>query len=194
MAEFGIISEAEISTYGSDSSRLGGHVSSEVPGIELSTGSLGHGLPYGVGLALAAVRDQFPSRVYVVLSDGECNEGTTWESALLAAHHNLSLLTVLIDRNRLQSLAGTEDTLRLEPLGAKWEAFGWQVFEVDGHDHSAIKLAVRAAADEGRCPTVIICNTIKGKGVSFMENSVDWHYRPPSAEEAARAAQDLGAG
>ena len=167
---------------------LGGHVTSKgVPGVELSTGSLGHGLPYGLGIALSRKRSSTPGRVFVVMSDGECDEGTTWESALLANHHELDNLTVVVDRNGIQSLKETELTLRLEPFAQKWKSFGWDVDEIDGHDYLEL---TRSLIEQSR-PTVVIAKTIKGKGVSFMENSVLWHYRPPNEEELSRALTEV---
>ena len=184
-----------LTEYGADESPLGGHVTDSVPGVELSTGSLGHGLPFGAGVALANQRAKSPAHVFVVMSDGECDEGTTWEAALFAAHHGLGGLTALIDRNRIQSLAGTEETMQLEPLADKWRAFNWHVLVVDGHDHKALSEAVTASRQEPHRPTVIICNTIKGKGVSFMEDQVLWHYRPPTLEQAmAGISEVLGSG
>lgn len=184
-----------LADYSRDGSRLGGHVTStSVPGVELSTGSLGHGLPFGVGVALAAKREGNPRTVYIVMSDGECDEGTTWESALLAAHHGLDNLVVAIDRNHLQSLADTEETLRLEPFADKWIAFGWDVLTVDGHDHVALRRALggpSGSTEDRARPRVVICETVKGKGVSFMENTVLWHYRPPDADALAAALSEL---
>jgi transketolase len=179
-----------LDTYCHDGSKLGGHVTSHgVPGVEFSTGSLGHGLPLGVGTAIALQWRKASQNVFVICSDGEIDEGTTWESALLAAHHQLSNITLIIDRNRLQSLASTEDTLRLDPLDKKFEAFGWEALIVDGHDHE--RLASTLKQPQNR-PRVVIANTTKGKGVSFMENSVLWHYRSPSAEERDLAIKELG--
>jgi transketolase len=178
-----------LNTYCEDGSKLGGHVTSgAVPGVELSTGSLGHGLPYGVGIALARKKQGRSGRVFVIMSDGECNEGTTWESALIANHHQLSNLCVIIDRNRLQSLEGTETTLRLEPFSEKWKAFGWETVSCDGHNHEDLEIAIR----ESTGPKVVIGETTKGKGVSFMENSVDWHYRSPSRIELEKALGEVG--
>lgn len=174
--------------YCANGAPLGGHVTSKgVPGVELSTGSLGHGLPYGLGIALSRKRFKESGRVFVVMSDGECDEGTTWESALLANHHELDNLTVIVDRNGIQSLKETEVTLRLEPFSDKWRAFGWNVHEVDGHDYSALNNSLQQAEK----PTVVIAKTIKGKGVSFMENSVLWHYRPPDQGELESALEEV---
>ena len=175
--------------YCQDGSILGGHVTATgIPGVELSTGSLGHALPVGVGMALGHRLDRGSQRVYVVLSDGECDEGSNWESALLAGHLGLDRLTVIVDRNGLQSLTTTEQTVRLEPLADKWRAFGWRVSEVDGHDHEALDTALRK---EGDRPHAVIARTIKGRGVDFMENTVLWHYRPPSAEQLADAIDQV---
>jgi transketolase len=186
----GYFDSAWLDTYCLDGSQLGGHVTSHgVPGVEFSTGSLGHGLPLGVGIAIALLRRKTSQNVFVICSDGEIDEGTTWESALLAAHHDLSNLTLIIDRNRLQSLASTENTLRLEPLDKKFEAFGWEALIVDGHDHEQLAFTLKAPQDR---PRVVIANTTKGKGVSFMEDSVLWHYRSPSIEERELAIKELG--
>jgi transketolase len=174
--------------YGTDGSTLGGHVNhTGNNAVRLSTGSLGHGLPYGVGIAFAQKRRKFNERTFIVMSDGECDEGTTWESALLASQFELNNLIVVIDRNRIQSLAGTEETLKLEPLDEKWRAFNWQVIEVNGHDHDELSVALNSKVG----PLLIIANTTKGKGVSFMENSVLWHYRPPSEEDLLLALSEI---
>jgi transketolase len=173
-----------------DGSHLGGHVTAHgIPGVELSTGALGHALPFGVGRALADKIDEVPRRVFVVLSDGECAEGSNWEGALLAAHHRLDHVSVIIDRNRLQILGRTEDVLGLEPFADKWRAFGWAVFEVDGHDPSAIADAL--AQDTGGRPRAVIANTTKGKGVDFMEDKVEWHTLVPNADHVADALGQL---
>jgi len=178
--------------YCSDGGSLGGHVTKgRVPGVELSTGSLGHGLPFATGIAIARSRQGKPGRIFVVMSDGECDEGSNWEAALLAGHHRLGNLTVLIDRNGVQSLADTEQTVRLEPLAEKWTAFGWSVHDVDGHNHAEIRAALKRAKNEAQ-PTVLICRTVKGKGVSFMEDQILWHYRPPSESELIAALSELG--
>ena len=179
--------------YHLDGSPLTGHVTrGGVPGVEFSTGSLGHGLPYSVGLSIAAQRARSEVRVFCLMSDGECDEGSVWEAALLAAHHMLRHLTVIIDRNRLQSLADTEDTVALEPLMDKWTAFGWDVLEVDGHDHSALRNAF-TQTPESKKPRCVIARTIKGKGVSFMEAKVAWHYQSLDREQLTAAIGELDA-
>lgn len=188
LAHSGQMSVDLLSDYGVNGSTLGGHVNhSGNPAVRLSTGSLGHGLPYGLGIALAQKKSSGKERTFVVISDGECDEGTTWESALIAQQFELSNLTVVIDRNRIQSLAGTEETLKLEPLSDKWRAFNWDVVEVDGHNHDELTKAL-IKADR---PLLVIANTVKGKGVTFMEDSVLWHYRPPSEEELALALAEI---
>jgi transketolase len=191
MGNAGFFPISWLDSYCQDGAPLGGHVTANVPGVELSTGALGHALPFGVGRALAALRDGSPRRTYVVLSDGECDEGSNWEAALLAGHHELGNLTVIIDRNGLQSLTTTELTLRLEPLADKWAAFGWSVQEVDGHDHAALITAMNSK--DGR-PTVVIAATTKGRGVDYMEGQVPWHYKSPNAEQLADAITQLEAG
>ena len=175
--------------YCQDGAQLGGHVTSKnVPGIELSTGSLGHGLPYGLGIALARKRANEPGKVYVVMSDGECDEGTTWESALIANHYNLDNLCVIIDRNRIQSLTFTEETIALEPFSNKWEAFNWNVKEVDGHNYLELATVINQQTIKPKC---IIANTTKGKGVDFMENLNLWHYKHPDAEQLEVALKQI---
>jgi len=177
-----------LSQYCNNDAPLGGHVTSKgVPGVELSTGSLGHGLPYGVGIALSRKKSGTAGRVFVVVSDGECDEGTTWEAAMIANHHELDNLVVIVDRNRIQSLTFTEDTLKLEPFADKWTAFGWQVQTVPGHDYGL--LAKSLASQRG--PKCIIADTTKGKGVDFMENSVLWHYKPPTSDDVSKAFEAL---
>lgn len=188
LAVKGIIPNEWLTDYCQNGAILGGHVTSKgIAAIPLSTGSLGHGLPYGMGIALGAKLKKQNSRCFVVMSDGECDEGTTWESALFAAHHKLENLCVIIDRNKLQSLMSTELTLGLEPLPDKWRSFGWEVREIDGHNHNEIENAIEVSDR----PICIIANTTKGKGVSFMENSVLWHYRPPNQEELALALTEI---
>lgn len=186
---FGILSDENLDTYGTDGSRLFGHITQDVElGITFSTGSLGHGIPYGVGCALGKKRSGKVGQVFVVASDGEMDEGTTWESALLANHHELDNLCVIVDRNGLQSIGHTEDTLRLEPLRDKWVAFGWEVIEVNGHDTKELE---DAFCRKTFFPKLIIAKTTKGHGISFMENDNLWHYRAPDYEQLKIALSEL---
>jgi len=179
LAESGFFDAEELKTHYANGSRLSGHVSHQLVGVELSTGSLGHGLSAAAGMALAAKQDGRPYRVFAVLGDGECDEGSVWEAALFANHYRLENLVAIIDHNHMQSLDTCEKTLELEDLGAKWRAFGWHVIELDGHDHGALRAALMDTHNAGHRPTVVIANTVKGKGVSFMENDILWHYRFP---------------
>ncbi|WP_133013302.1 transketolase [Marinomonas flavescens] len=168
-----------------------GHVSHKgIPGVEFSTGSLGHGLPVATGLALASKIDNRNSRACVIVGDGEMMEGSNWEALMFAAHHKLDNLTVIIDRNRLQSFTDTENTVALEPLDSKLNAFGCYCLEVDGHDHVEILKALNNKDNDGRVK-VIIANTIKGKGVSYMENKVVWHYKFPDDEQLRAALNEI---
>lgn len=189
MAHAGFFPVEWLDDYYLDGSRLGGHVTAHgIPGVELSTGALGHALPFGVGRAITDQLDGIDRRVFVVLSDGECAEGSNWEAALMAAHRDLRNVTVIIDRNRLQILGRTEDVLGLEPFVDKWRAFGWEVVEVDGHDHDALAEAMRTRSER---PRAIVANTIKGKGVDFMEDTVEWHTLVPNEEQLAIALAQL---
>jgi transketolase len=179
-----------LETYSKDGSSLGGHVTSaHASVINLSTGSLGHGLPFSIGRALAKKRLGIRGQSFVILSDGECDEGSNWEAALLASHLELENVSVIIDRNFLQSLKSTENTVRLEPLADKWIAFNWDVSVVDGHSHEELRQAIFRKSSK---PKLTIANTVKGHGVSFMENSILWHYKSLNAEELARALGELG--
>ena len=190
LAECGFFNIAELDKHYQDGSIFSGHVSHKgVPGVELSTGSLGHGLPVASGMALAAKIDKKSHKIFVVMSDGELDEGSNWEAFMFASHHELSNLTAIIDRNKLQSMKTTEETLSLEPLRDKLIAFGWNVIEVDGHNHDELFSAIDS---DTKKPKVIIANTIKGKGVSFMENEIAWHYRTPSGELFDQAMKELG--
>ncbi len=190
LAERGFFSTDVLETHYQDGSILSGHVSHKgVPGVELSTGSLGHGLSVATGMAYAAKLSRADHRVVVVLSDGECDEGSNWEAIMFAAHHRLANMTAIVDYNKIQSLAAVSETLELEPFRAKWESFGWDVREVDGHDHAALKQALGKPHAER--PTVVIAHTVKGKGVSFMENTVLWHYRTPQGDEFNAALKEL---
>jgi transketolase len=190
LAESNFFSKEKLKTHYQDGSDLSGHVSHKgIPGVEFSTGSLGHGLPVAGGMALAAKIDQNNHRIFVLMSDGECDEGSNWEAIMFAAHHKLDNLVVIVDRNRLQSIRSTEDTLALEPFADKWRAFGWCVVEVDGHDQDEIFNVCSNKSPEK--PLCVIANTIKGKNVSFMENNVLWHYRSPQDDEFVAAITEL---
>jgi transketolase len=194
LAERGFFPVDRLATYCRAGSALTGHINHHVPGVDLSTGSLGHGLPVACGLALAARRDKAPWRVYAILSDGELDEGTAWEAALFAQHHRLDNLVVVVDYNKIQSFGRVSEVLELEPLAAKWEAFNWGVREVDGHDHAALAAAFAAAPFTPGRPSVLLAHTVKGRGVPFMEDDLLWHYRSPDDAElaAALAAVDGG--
>ncbi len=163
-----------------------------LPGIEMSTGSLGQGLSVGAGCALAARMDKKDYRTYVVMSDGELNEGQTWEAAAFASFRQLSNLTLILDMNQFQLTCSTKDTLCMDPVGKKWEAFGWAVKEIDGHSHQAIVEALEWAKAPKKGPSVILCDTVKGKGVSFMEHNNHFHGVAPTKDETARALKELG--
>ena len=193
LAARGFFPREDLATYGTDHSALMSHISHKVAGVEFSTGSLGHGLPFGTGKALAAKRRGLPWRTFVLLSDGELGEGSNWEAAMFAAHHRLDNLIAIIDYNKLQSLGSVESTLGLEPLRAKWEAFGWEVRESDGHDLASLTGLLSAAPWHPGRPSVLIAHTTKGKGVSFMEGQVLWHYRNPDSEQLAAAIAELEA-
>lgn len=193
LAEKGFFPVSKLESYGQDNSDLMNHISHKVPGVEFSTGALGHGLPFGVGKALAAKRLHTDWRVFVLLSDGEMDEGSNWEALMFAAHHRLDNIVAIIDYNKLQSLATVEKTLGLEPLAAKLQAFGWSVREVDGHDHDQLNQALGSIPWESGKPSILIAHTIKGKGVSFMENKVEWHYRSPGLEQLEQALAELEA-
>jgi transketolase len=194
LAECGFFSTDLLDQHYQNGSIFSGHVSHKgVPGVELSTGSLGHGLPIGTGMAMQLRRLGGGQRVFVVLSDGECDEGSNWESILFAAHNKLDNLVAIIDYNKIQSLAPVSETIGLEPFADKWRSFGWAVTQLDGHDHDALEKALGSLPTEPGKPTVIIADTVKGKGISFMEQSVLWHYRSPQGEEYAAALAELDA-
>lgn len=192
LAEVGFFNVEELKTHYANGSRLSGHVSHKgVPGVEFSTGSLGHGLPVAAGMAIAAKRNNKDYRVFVIIGDGECDEGSIWETALFANHYKLNNLTVIIDHNKMQSMDFCENTIKLEPLSEKWKAFGWNVKEIDGHNHNELKYTLQNIDYNLKKPTVIIANTIKGKGISFMENNIVWHYRPPEGDDYKNAIEEL---
>lgn len=191
LARRGFFPVERLDDFCKENSLLTGHVSHMVPGVEFSTGSLGHGLSVGVGMALAARLDDTSFRTFVLMSDGECDEGSVWEAAMFAGHHRLSNLTAIIDYNKIQSFGRTREVLDLEPMADKWRAIGWHAREVDGHDISALKAALSAPDEQGR-PLVVICHTVKGKGVSFMEDRLEWHYRSPNDDQLKAALAEVG--
>lgn len=191
LAACGFIEPKALLSYGEDFSVLMNHISHKVPGVEFSTGSLGHGLPFGVGKALAAKKCGKSWRTFVLLSDGELGEGSNWEACLFAAHHKLDNLIGIIDYNNLQSLTTIKKTLNLDPLAEKFAAFGWDVREVDGHDHEQLQAVLGKTPWSKDKPSMVIARTIKGKGVSFMENRVEWHYRNPNDAELSKALREL---
>lgn len=191
LAECGFFPVEKLATHYQNGSDLSGHVSHKgVPGVELSTGSLGHGLPVGTGMAYSARLRGQTHRVFVLLGDGECDEGSNWEAMLFAAHHRLDNMVAIVDFNKIQSLASVSETLALEPFADKWRSFGWTVLEADGHDHGQLQSALTAPAVAGQ-PTCLLAHTTKGKGVSFMENSVLWHYRTARGGELSAALAEL---
>ena len=192
LAERGFFSPEDLEHYGEDGSLFGEHppTPNHLPGIEDATGSLGHGLPMALGMALASRIQQKPYQVYAVLSDGECNEGSVWEAAMLASSQTVSNLTIAIDYNKWQATGRSDEVLALAPLADKWRAFGWSVTEIDGHDFDQIDEVIRVHHADPR-PKAIIAHTIKGRGVSFMEDDNNWHYRITSADEVRKAAEEL---
>ena len=191
LAECGFFDKEILATYSQNDSILMNHISHKVPGVEFSTGSLGHGLPFGVGKALVAKKRSAKWKTYVLMSDGEMQEGSNWEALMFAAHHKLENLIVIIDYNNLQSLTTVDDTLSIQPLNKKLHSFGWYVLEVDGHNHNALRKCFEKAELIKNQPTIIIAKTIKGKGVSFMENKVEWHYKSPTKEEFQNAFSEI---
>ena len=177
-------------SYGEDFSPFMNHASHHVPGVEISTGALGHAMPIACGTSMAAKLKKQNWHTFVVLSDGELQEGSNWEAFMFAAHHNLKNITAIVDYNNLQSLKRVDETLSLQPLDQKLQAFGWKTYKVDGHNHEALK-DVLYEARYGNTPTAIIMNTTKGKGVSFMENSIDWHYKSPNDDELREALKEV---
>jgi transketolase len=192
LAEAGFFPSALLAEYMRPLSPLNGHPDrNKVPGVEANTGPLGHGLPIGVGAAIAAKLDRALWRTFVLTGDGELQEGSNWEAAMCAAQYRLDNLTVIVDRNRLQQGDRTEQTVALEPLADRWRAFGWSVVEVDGHDIGALSTTLGGVPVERQRPTCVIAHTVKGRGVSFMEDRAEWHHRVPSAPELAAALAEL---
>lgn len=191
LAKCGYFSQEELATFRKIDSRLQGHAHTVTPGVEMNSGSLGQGLSFAVGAALAARIDKKDYRVYVLLGDGECDEGQVWEAAMSAPHYRLGNLTAIVDRNRIQNDRLTSEVMGLEPLAEKWGAFGWNVLEIDGHDIPQVLNALAEARRPRQRPTVIIAHTVKGKGVSFMESNPDFHGRAPNKDEYEQAMAEL---
>ena len=189
----GFIPLAELDTFCQDGGKLAEHPPANLlPGVEAATGSLGHGLPIGIGMAVAGRIEKLDYRVHVLLSDGECNEGSVWEAAMFATAQRLENLCVIVDYNKWQATARSNETLALAPLRTKWEAFGWDATEIDGHDIGTVASLMADVPNGSGKPVAIIANTVKGKGVSFMEDDNNWHYRAPTAEEVEMARKELG--
>jgi transketolase len=192
LADLGFFGREELQNFAGAGSLLPGHPDTDIPGVEACSGSLGHGLGVGAGMALAARLDEAPWRVFVVLGDGECNEGSIWEAVMFAGHQKLHNLIAIVDRNHLGATDFTDKYLTLEPLAERFRAFGWEAVEVDGHDLPALIQILTAARDrlDGK-PFALIAKTVKGKGVAFMENSPQWHHRMPKGDEIAEARRQL---
>ena len=192
LAQRGFFPEKTLASYCLDGCRLPGHSTKDcVPGVEVSTGSLGHGLAMGAGMALAAKHGNRSYRVFVLLSDGECDEGSVWETALFSSHHKLDNLIGIVDYNKLQAFGRTNEVMNLEPFVDKWAAFGWQVKEINGHNYSDIEKTLNEVPFKKGKPSMVIAHTIKGKGISFMENKLEWHYKSPTKEEYVLALKEL---
>jgi transketolase len=193
LAARGFFPASDLENYGQDGTMFGEHppAPAHLNGIEAATGSLGHGLPMGLGMALTSRIMRAPYNVYVLLGDGECNEGSVWEAAMLASALEVGNLTIFVDYNKWQATGRSNEVLSLAPLADKWQAFGWCVTEIDGHDIDAIGEAIEANSGDPR-PKAIIANTIKGRGISFMQDDNNWHYRIPNADDVRRAAFELG--
>jgi transketolase len=185
----GVLEPTDLDLYCVDDSALIGHASHVVPGVHVSTGSLGHGVGIATGIALSMRESKAGTRCIALVSDGECDEGSTWEAALLAGQLELENLAVVVDRNGVQGLGSTETIVRLEPFADKWRSFGWHVSEVDGHDFNALDSAFRTSTS--RRPHCIVAHTTKGRGIQFMEDQVEWHYRSPTAFELEDALNEL---
>lgn len=194
LADRGFFPREELAHFAEPGAMLAGHPDVAIPGVEANSGSLGHGLGIGSGMALGAALDGEDWMTYVVLGDGECDEGSVWEAAMFAGHHGLGNLVAIIDRNRLSATDFTENVLSLEPLEMRWKAFGWDVTTVDGHSFAELASALgRSREGFAKRPRVVIANTVKGKGVGFMQNSPDWHHRLPKGDAVTQALRELGA-
>lgn len=187
LAEKGFFPTAELWRFCQPEGLLGGHPEHKIPGVEASTGSLGHGLSIGIGFALNARHERADYRTFVLIGDGESNEGSIWEAALCAGKHRLSNLTVLIDYNKHQSYSTTAEVQNLEPLADKWRAFGFAVAEVDGHDVAALRHTLAQVPLEPQKPSAVICHTVKGRGVKFVENNLKWHHKNKATDEEVQS-------
>ncbi len=195
LAKQGFFPSELLKTFNQNGSSLPEHPTPQcVPGVEIATGSLGHGLSIGIGQALASKIQGIPYRVMVLMSDGECNEGSVWEAAMFAPVHKLDNLIAIVDFNKWQATGRSEQVMQLSPLKEKWEAFGWQAYEINGNSFEEIVEVFKKIPEASGKPTAIIAHTVKGKGVSFMEDDNNWHYRIPTDEELAKAKQELGIG
>lgn len=194
LADLGFFPKDELQTFSRFGARLIGHPNNKVPGVEMNTGALGHGLSISVGMAIAARKLKKDYRVYTLMGDGEQAEGSVWEAAMAAAHYRLDNLIAIIDRNRLQISGCTEDVMSLEPLAEKWHSFGWAVVPVDGHDHAALSHALHNVPAQAGKPTLILARTVKGRAVSFMENEVHWHHGVPTEIQLQQALAELSGG
>ncbi|MFH0863467.1 MAG: transketolase [Candidatus Gottesmanbacteria bacterium] len=192
LAQRGFFSKRMLKTYFANGSKMPGHpVKNCVPGIEVSTGSLGHGLSMGLGIALSAKLDRQKYKTYVIMSEGDCDEGSTWEAAMMASHLYLDNLIAIIDYNKIQAFGKSTEVLNLEPLKDKWQAFGWGVREIDGHNYQEIEKVMKSVPFKKGKPNLIIAHTIKGKGISFMEDKLEWHYRYPDQLQLEKALAEL---
>jgi transketolase len=192
LAERGYFPASLLATYAQNGGALPEHPTpGRIPGVRVATGSLGHGLAIAAGMAHARALDDRPGRVFTLLSDGECNEGSVWEAAMFAAGRHLDRLVAIVDYNKLQAMGRSDEVTALAPLADKWRAFGWGTREIDGHDLPAIVAALDALPFEPGRPNAIVAHTVKGKGVSFMEDDLEWHYRPPNDEDLAKALAEL---
>jgi transketolase len=191
LADLGFFDQEELRTYSQFGTRLIGHPNNKVPGVEMNTGSLGHGLPVAVGMAIAAKKDGRKNKVYVLMGDGEQAEGSVWEGAMAASHYKLDNLVAILDRNHLQISGNTEDVMSLEPLADKWTSFGWHVKKINGNSMTELVEAFRSTPYSVGKPTLILAETTKGKGVSFMENNPSWHHKVPTPEQYELALKEL---
>ena len=180
-----------LDSFFADGTKLPGHIDHKVPGVEYSSGSLGHGLSVGVGMAISLKNNKIKSKVYTLCSDGEMNSGSTLEAIMFAGHHNINNLICIVDKNQYQALGRTEDVINLDPLSKKWESFGWDVYDIDGHNRKEIKQAFVSAKKSSVKPSVLICNTIKGKGMKDFEGKLMSHYRPPNDDQLREFLENL---